>query len=76
MSNERLGEGTPCRRLQYRCFRFNEVPLVQELPDCGNNLAALLKNIPCLSIGNEVEVALPVACVDVAESMPLLRQWL
>ena len=55
---------------------FNEATFIEELPDGGNNLAAYLKDMPCFGVGYQVQVALTIPCLDVAEAVPFLRQGL
>ena len=66
----------PAAGCEHRRLHLQEAALVQEAADGGDDAAADLKDVAHLRVGDEVEVALAVAHLDVLEAVPLLGQRL
>ena len=55
-------------------FHFDESLRVHEAPQRLHQLAALEKNFANLRIHHQIDIALPVAQLDIRQPMPLFRQ--
>ena len=74
MGHERPRQRAAGDRLHHRRLDFEVAARVQESPDVRQHAAADLEHAPRVGIDDEIEVALPVADLDVAQPVPLLRQ--
>ena len=72
VGDEGLGGGPAGRWLEHRRLDLQEAALVQEAADGGDDAAAELEDVAHLGVGDEVQVALAVAHLDVLEAVPLL----
>ncbi len=60
--------------LHHRRFHFKVAALVEELPQRAQHLGALHEDFAAVEVGEEVDVALAVANLDVGEAVELLGQ--
>ena len=72
--DERAGRGPGRRRLQDRGLDLHEVLVVEEPPDAADDLRPGLEPFPRLLVDQQVQVAAPVAGLDVGDALPLVRQ--
>ena len=74
MRDERLGEGTAVARLQHRGLDLEEAALVEVAPDRRDHARAQLEVRAGLLVHQQVEVALPVARLDVGDAVEGVRE--
>jgi hypothetical protein len=74
MCDKRSRRGAAGHALHHRRLDLEEAALAEEAPDVIDDAAPDLEDAPRLGVGDEVEVALAVARLDVLEAVPLLRQ--
>ncbi len=72
--DERLGQGAAVERLQHRRLDLDEAARVEEAADGGDDPRALEEHLARVVVGDQVEVALAVARLDVGEAVVLLGQ--
>src|ERR1051325_1478268 len=60
--------------MHHRRFDFDIAPCIEELAQLLDGPRACHKNVAGFLVGNEVEIALPVAQLHVRKAVPLLRQ--
>ena len=72
--DERLRRCAAGDRLHRRRLDLDEAALVHEVADLADDRAAFVKDLLDVVIGDEVEVALAVARLDVREPVPLRRE--
>src|SRR6476659_514864 len=75
VSKERLRDGTTSDRLHHRGFDLDETFRIQKSPHGLHQLGALQKYVAHFRIHEKIDIALPVAQLDIRESMPFLREW-
>ena len=73
MRLERPRRGPPGDVVHHRRLDLEEAAGVEERPDGAHQRRAGLEDRPRLLVGGQVEIALPVADLDVGEAVPLLR---
>ena len=61
--------------LQHRRLHVDEPTLVQQTSHRRDDLAARAKHLAHLRVGDQVDVSLPVANLDVLQAVPLLGHW-
>ena len=66
--------GTAGHGLQHRRFDLDEAPAAQEGPRFIDHAASGQKDLHHLGIGDQIEIALPIAQLDVAQTVVLLGQ--
>src|SRR5213079_1422064 len=69
---ERPRDGTARDRLHHRRLDLEEAARVEELPDRRHEPGTEHEDRPHLRVDEEVDVPLPVACLDIAEAVPFL----
>ena len=74
MRHERPGERAAGNRLHHRRLDLEVAAGVEERADRGEHTAADLEHAPRVGIDDQIEIALPVADLDVAQAVPLLGQ--
>jgi hypothetical protein len=74
MGDERSCDRAAGNRLHHRRLDLEIAARRHELADGGDDLAACLEHPSRLRVDDEIEIALPVADLDVGEPVPLLRQ--
>ncbi len=76
MGLERAGRGAAglLRLVEGRGLDLEVAALVEEPADGGDDAGPLLEGVPDPRRGHQVEVALPVALLDVGQAVPLLGQ--
>ena len=74
MRDERPRRGAAGQRLHHRRLDLDEVARREEGADALDDARAHDEHLAHLRIGDQIEVALPVARLDVGQSVPLLRQ--
>ena len=72
--DERLGEGTAVARLQHRGLDLEKTVLVEVAPDRRDHARAQLEVRAGLLVHQQVEVALPVARLDVGDAVEGVRE--
>ncbi len=72
VGDEGAGGGAAGRGLEDGRLDLQEAALVQEAADGGDDAAAQAEEVSHLGVGDEVEVALAVADLDVLQAVPLL----
>ena len=74
VGHERARRGAAGNRLHHRRLDLDEAARGEELAQELDDLRAAAKRRAHLLVGDQVEVALAVARLDVGQAMPLLRQ--
>ena len=72
--SERPGVCPTVDRLEDRGFEFQESPLVKEPADAREDPAPVAEVLPDLLVCNEINVPLPVAFLDIGETVELLGE--
>src|SRR5262249_9770445 len=74
MGRERLRGPPAWDLLQHAGLYLQETQAVEQCPDCRDDTCPGCEHVANLGVGDQVQVALPVAQLHVAQAMPLLRQ--
>src|SRR5680860_1024231 len=74
MGDEGTRQGAAVERLQDRRLGLDEAVLVEPAAQLGDRLGADRKGPAALLVGEQVELALPVAGFDVLEAVELVRR--
>src|SRR3989338_731966 len=74
-----VGDKRPGRRasgdgLHHRRLHLQKIPLLKKAPNETNNPRAPFKHLSDLLIDHEIDIPLPVAGLDIRQTMPFLRQ--
>ena len=74
-----VGLEGPCQRasvqgLEYRCFDFDETFSVHEPLNGPDEPRALEEDLLDARIDDQVDIALPVPCLDIPQAVPFFRQ--
>src|SRR3569832_328603 len=72
--DERARRGTADDRVHHRRLDLEETTRVEERPDAAHDLRALAEHRADLGSDREIDVALAVARLDIAEAVPLVGQ--
>ena len=72
MCNKGPRRGATGNGMQHRRLNLNKLPLNQKLPNTLNRRRADTKDLTCLGIYNEINIALPVAHLLVDQTMVLV----
>ena len=76
MGDEGASPSSSGNVMEYRGFHLDKASVIKEAPYRGDNLGSKLEYRDNRLIGDEVEVSLPVALLDIGEPVPFLRQGL
>jgi len=60
--------------MHHRCFDFDVTASIKEFPQFPDNPGARFEHLARLLVGDQVEITLPVAQLDVRQPMPFLGQ--
>ena len=74
MRRERPRVGAGRDQMHHRRLDLDEAPSVEERADAAHDPGTHLEDAPRLGVRDEVEIALPIAGLDVGEAVPLLGQ--
>ena len=74
VSDERTRGRTAGDRVQHRCLHLDVTTVLEKPAQRGDDAKANVEHAPGFVVGDEVDVALPVARVDIGEAVPLVGQ--
>src|ERR1700675_1884755 len=69
-----FGRGTTGNRLQNRRLHFQKTALFEKAPGLTNNCDAFFKVFPRTFVGEQIEITLPVARLDVLQAVPFFGE--
>ncbi len=74
MGGKRARRGAAGNRMHHRRFDFVEIVLHHEVADGADNAAPFFEDFAHLGINDQVEITLPIAGLDISQTVPLFRQ--
>jgi hypothetical protein len=74
MCDERPGEGAAVERLEHRGLHLHEAAGVEPLANRRHDLGALQEQVANLRVGDQIQLAVPVANLHVLEAVVLVRR--
>ena len=75
MGDERAGDGPAGLKLEYRCLNLEKVFRHQHVPHGGDDLEADPEHAPGVLIRQEVDFALTIAHLRLAQPVPFVGKW-
>ncbi len=75
MCPERLCSCSSRYLLHHGCFDLNKTICLEEIPDGFDNYTSFSECLPHIGVYNQINISLPVSCLNVLQTMPLLRKW-
>ena len=71
---ERSCGSTACVCNKHWCFNLNEVLLIKEASDCGNNFGTLSECVSNVRVNDKINISLTVTHILILQAVPLFRE--